>query len=147
MEFLNTFGMSMLPIGGVEESLPLGMTLGMSAWESYGTAVLGNLFPIPFLLIVLKELVGLVDQRNGAGARREGTAEEMVPGRMGRFSGRELAVLVLTAIPSPVTGAWIGAVAAAAFRMSLKKSLVILLMGLVISGLIVLTINRISQFM
>ncbi|PIY78741.1 MAG: ligand-binding protein SH3, partial [Parcubacteria group bacterium CG_4_10_14_0_8_um_filter_35_7] len=50
---------------------------------------------------------------------------------------KSLALIVLVAIPLPMTGAWTGSIAAFIFGISYFKALGLIFLGVVIAGLIV----------
>lgn len=120
MEILAVLGAAVIPTGNVGESIMLGISFGMSTWESCCTTLLGILIPVPFLLIVLKELV----VRLCGGMRL----------RTGTLPKKELILLLLVSIPLVPGAVWIGSAVAAASGISLKKAFVIIFCGVMISA-------------
>ena len=141
MEFLAVFGVSMLPMTGIREGLILGLELGFPTWAAYGTALLGDLIPIPFWMVVLQALMDKMEK--GQGPRRISTFLSGPAGRVGRLTeqNRERAVLVLAAIPFLSAAAWIWAAVAVFFRIRVGRGFLLILIGEAIAGLIVLLIS------
>jgi uncharacterized membrane protein len=104
---LITVILSMLPIAELRLSIPVAITVFQMPWyEAFGLGILGNLIPVPFLLLffdwgsklVQKVPIGkkFVDWLLKRTARHTGSIQKY------EFVG--LAVFV--AIPLPLTGAW-----------------------------------------
>ena len=51
------FCISMLPIVELRGSIPAGAAMGLSFWPVYLTCVLGNLLPVPFLILFAKKIL------------------------------------------------------------------------------------------
>ena len=51
------FIISMFPIVELRGAIPVGATLGMNVFECYFLAVLGNLLPVPFILVFIKKII------------------------------------------------------------------------------------------
>lgn len=53
----------------------------------------------------------------------------------------EIGLVVFVGIPLPMTGAWTGAVAAFLFNLDKKKSIFLILLGVILAGLIVTAVT------
>ena len=51
------FCISMLPIVELRGGIPAGAAMGLSFWPVYLTCVLGNLLPVPFLILFAKKIL------------------------------------------------------------------------------------------
>ena len=51
------FIISMLPIIELRGAIPVGAALGMNVFECYALAVIGNLLPVPFILVFIKKII------------------------------------------------------------------------------------------
>jgi len=99
-----------------------------------GLAVLGNMIPVPLILLLLGPISNLIS-RNPAGKR----AVEWLFARTRRKSAEiekyeTLGLMIFVAIPLPATGAWTGAMAAFLLGMSFRHSLWSILLGVLIAG-------------
>ena len=54
---LCVFFCSMLPIIELRGAIPLGAALGLEWWATYILAVLGNILPVPFILLFIKKII------------------------------------------------------------------------------------------
>ena len=48
---------SMIPIIELRGGIPLGMALGLPWWQSFIYAVIGNMIPVPFILLFIKKII------------------------------------------------------------------------------------------
>jgi hypothetical protein len=55
---LCVFFCSMIPIIELRGAIPLGFALGLPWWQSYALSVLGNMLPVPFILLLIKGMIG-----------------------------------------------------------------------------------------
>jgi uncharacterized membrane protein len=106
---------------------------------AYVIAILGNLIPIPFLLLFL----GKVEKwLSGRYKRWERFFIWLFKRTRNRASNNitkyeMLGLTLYVAIPLPVTGAWTGALIAYLFDLDLKKAFVSITAGVLIAGAIV----------
>ncbi len=139
-EYLKTFITAMTPIGELRVAIPVALTrYSLSFWETYIIAVVGNMFPIVFIVFLLDPVSRFLSKHFRffrwffnwlfERTRRKHSHKFEVL--------EELALITFVAIPLPVTGAWSGAAAAFVFGIPPKKSLPLILVGVLIAGLIV----------
>jgi uncharacterized membrane protein len=111
----------------------------MDPLSAYGWSVLGNLLPVPALLLGLGRLEALF--------RRWRWTERLIVWWFDRVQRRHqralarwgpLALVFFVAIPFPVTGAWSGALVAYLFRIPLKHSLPLIGLGVLMAGALIL---------
>ncbi len=137
-EWLYTALMSMAPIVELRGGIPLGVGLGLPIWQAYIAAVIGNMIPVPFIIIFIRRIFGWMR----AHSARLGALVERLE-RKAHLKGqivtkyKYLGLMVLVAIPLPGTGAWTGALAAAFLDMRLRKALPTIFLGVLIAGLAV----------
>ena len=126
-EILAVFCVSMLPTTGLGESLPVGVELGFSMHEAYALTVAGAMIPVPFLLLLMREMCERFFPLSVCENHRGNIL----------FEYKEPLLLLLAAVPLPIAGTWLSAAAAAVMRVSFKRSVVIIIMGTAISALTV----------
>jgi uncharacterized membrane protein len=133
-----TFFMSMIPVIELRGALPYGVIGGLSVQEAFIISVLGNLVPVPFIIIFIRKVFewmrGKSDKLNRVVLRMEAKADakkDIV--QKAEFFG----LVVLVAIPLPGTGAWTGALVAAMLDMRLRRAFPAIAIGVIIAGLIV----------
>ncbi|MDE2766135.1 MAG: small multi-drug export protein [Chloroflexota bacterium] len=137
---LVTFLTAMAPVGELRAAVPLGIVQYGLSWQVVlPLAVLGNLAPVPFVLLALHgvgERVERMDNLSGALLRwRTRRLEERWGARVRRYEF--IAVLLMVAIPLPFTGAWTGCLAVWSLRVPLRKGLPAIAAGVAVAGIIV----------
>lgn len=148
-EFCFTMLVSMIPVVELRGGIPFGVSLGLPVWAAYVAAVIGNLLPVPFILVYIKGIFHWMRRRmprlNSLVDRLEQKAH-LKGRRVTKY--KYLGLLLFVAIPLPGTGAWTGALAAAFLDMPLRKALGSILAGILIAGIAisVLTFGVASLF-
>lgn len=149
-ELLYTALMAMAPVVELRGAIPFGHNvLGLNIWLAAAASVIGNLIPVPFLIIYVRRLFAFLRKKlprlNALVDRLERKAEGKWE-KVNRYGFWGLCVLV--AIPLPGTGAWTGAMVAGCMDMRLKKALPAIALGVLIAGVIVtfLTVGVTAAF-
>ena len=139
-ELFYTFLIAMLPVVELRGAIPVGVgMLGRSALPSvYLADVLGNMLPVPFIIVYIRRIFQWLRRRSrrldGLVTRLETKAH--LKGRMvTRY--KYLGLCILVAIPLPGTGAWTGALVAAFLDMRLRSAVPAIFLGVVIAGILV----------
>ena len=139
-ELFYTFLIAMLPVVELRGAIPVGVgMLGRSALPSvYLAAVLGNMLPVPFIIVYIRRIFQWLRRRSrrldSLVTRLETKAH--LKGRMvTRY--KYLGLCILVAIPLPGTGAWTGALVAAFLDMRLRSAVPAIFLGVVIAGILV----------
>ncbi|MFZ2349438.1 MAG: small multi-drug export protein [Candidatus Bipolaricaulis anaerobius] len=132
--------LSAAPLAELRGGLPLALSLGFSPATAYVVAVVGNLLPVPLLLFGLSALIpsaGRIPGPLGRAARRYLTWQETRHRtRFAKFG--EWALVLLVAIPLPMTGAWTGSLLAVLFGIPWRRALLTISLGVLLAGVIVL---------
>ena len=147
MDYLITFLISMAPIGEVRASIPLGMeTYGLSWYRVLPLAVAGSLVPGVFWLVALPRIGSyLVSFPNPAGRLLIWRSERLRRLQGERFRGhRNMALVLLVAVPLPFTGVWSGALAAWVFEIPFRPALLCITLGAVIAGGVVTALTELG---
>ena len=136
---LKTFLMAMVPIIELRGAIPYGAGIaGLPIWQAALIAVLGNLLPVPFLVVFTRDVFALLrkksDKLNSIVLRMERKADKNKDVVL-RYEFWGLVILV--AIPLPGTGAWTGALVAAMMDMQLKRAFPAIALGVVVAAFIV----------
>lgn len=133
------FLVSMFPIAELRGGLPLGISLGVSPLQAYLVSVAGNIAPILPLLLLLKYGIRLLRKNQWMGSvlnRWESRIErrrEMVS-RYGLWG-----IVLLVAIPLPITGAWTAALISSVLSIRIRYAFLAICIGVCIAGAIVLS--------
>ena len=139
---LLTFLVATVPVIELRGAIPFGVARGLGIWTAIAVSVLGNLLPVPFIVLFIRNVFSwlrkhharLNDLVNRLEARAEGKEDTV---RRYAFWG----LVLLVAIPLPGTGAWTGALVAAMMRMPLRKAFPAIAVGVVIAAVVVSVIT------
>ncbi len=133
-ELIYTFLFSLSPLGEGRVGIPFGVAGGLSVWMAYSIGLIGNLliFPIFYKLIELgnkylwrfyayKKSAIFLSRRAKRGANKN----------LEKYGAWGLMVFVM--IPLPVTGAYVGTIAAYIMPISYKRSFLAISVGVIIA--------------
>ena len=120
----------MLPVSELRGAIPLGLHAGLPVLLVYFLAVIGNLIPVVFILLLAKRfcpkwLCLHIEKKHEHKFMRWG----------------DLALISFVAIPLPFTGAWTGALAGAVFNIPFWRALALISIGVIIAGIVVSLIS------
>lgn len=141
LKYLWVFLMAATPIWELRGSIPTGIFAMNLPWpEVFIVSLLGNIFPVPFIILLLdpvskllsrikllERLLNWILQRT----RRKSSLVEKY---------EKIGLLLFVAVPLPGTGAWTGALIAFLLGISLKKAFWPIALGVLVAGVIVLTL-------
>lgn len=137
-EFILTLLVSMLPVVELRGGIPFGVAAGLPVWAAYLAAVIGNLLPVPFIVVYIQRIFMFMRQHmprlNSVVDKMEQKAH-LKSASVLKYQYLGLAIFV--AIPLPGTGAWTGALVAAFLDMRLKKAMPSIVGGVLSAGLII----------
>ena len=137
-EFILTLLVSMIPVVELRGGIPFGVAAGLPVWAAYLAAVIGNLLPVPFIVVYIQRIFMFMRQNmprlNSVVDKMEQKAH-LKSASVLKYQYLGLAIFV--AIPLPGTGAWTGALVAAFLDMRLKKALPSIAGGVLSAGLII----------
>ena len=121
---LCVFFCSMIPIIELRGAIPLGAALGLPLWQSFVISVIGNILPVPIILLFVKKVLEFMSRckvklfnkvANWLYAKAEKNRSKI---ERYAFWG----VTIFVGIPLPMTGAWTGTLVAALINMKFWKA-------------------------
>ncbi|MBO4692796.1 MAG: small multi-drug export protein [Clostridia bacterium] len=128
----------MVPVIELRGAIPYGYGMGLNIWISVVVSIIGNLIPVPFIIIFIRKIFALIRRSvpkfDGLVTKLENRAESKSD-VVKKYSFWGLFLLV--AIPLPGTGAWTGALVAAMLDMRLKRALPAIVSGVIAAAVIV----------
>jgi len=133
----------MLPIVELRGAVPVGAGLGVPPVACYIAAVLGNILPVPFIILFISKILDYLRPKSKFIDRFMQKRIEMTMGKYEKLKHRSefFILLVFVAIPLPGTGAWTGALLASLVDMKLKKAFPAILLGVVLAGIVLVTVS------
>lgn len=129
---------SMIPIIELRGAIPLGAGLGLPWWQSFGLAVIGNMIPVPFILLFIRKIldwmagckISLFNKvANWLYRKAEKNREKI---EKYAFWG----ICFFVALPLPVTGAWTGSLVCATIRQRFWHAMLSAFLGVLIAATI-----------
>ncbi len=137
-----TMLISMVPVIELRGGIPAGIAMGLHPLVAMLASIVGNLLPVPFIIIFLRRVFDwlrkrakFLDSLLNKLERRAHLKGEVVQ----KYSFWGLCLLV--AIPLPGTGAWTGALVAVFLDMRLRRAMPAISLGVVIAAVLVLGIS------
>ena len=136
--FIMTFFIAMLPVLELRGAIPIGTAAGLDPRLALAAAFLGNLVPVPFIVIFIRKIFVWLRTKSEfldrIVAKMEAKAEKNAD-KVHKYEN--VGLFILVAIPLPGTGAWTGALIAAVMGMRLRSALPSILLGVLIAGFLV----------
>ena len=133
-KLLLTFGTAMVPVIELRGAIPVGVAAGLPPAVACVTAILGNLVPVPFIMLLVRRIFDWLRDTRFFGPKIAWLERRAhLKGRLVR-KYRLLGLVILVGIPLPGTGAWTGALVAALLDIRLRTALPAILLGLLIAG-------------
>ena len=134
---IGVFLISILPIVELRGSIPVGYSLGLPWNVKMIASIIGNMLPVPFILLFVVKAFEFMKKHN----IMKGLVEKLEKRAMSRsesVANKEFwGLMIFVAIPLPGTGAWTGALIAALLGLNPKKSFLAVLLGVVVAAFLV----------
>lgn len=130
------FLVSLLPILELRGGIIAGFAMNMEWLPTFIIAYIGNILPIPFILLFIRYIFKVLKNTPMRGVvewceRRADQKSEQI--RKYAYWG----VFLFVAVPLPGTGAWMGALISALLGMDPKKTFPVIMLGVLTAGIIV----------
>ncbi|MDI6830485.1 MAG: small multi-drug export protein [Actinomycetota bacterium] len=138
--WVRTAAIAMVPVFELRGAIPIAyLTWKMNIWHTYLWAVVGNMIPVPFILLLLGPVSNWLRRHSGLMDRFFTWLFARTRRKHGKSfeRWRDVALSLFVAIPLPGTGAWTGALAAFVFDVPFWPALAAILAGVLIAGVVV----------
>lgn len=140
MGYLIVFLISMIPIIELRGAIPVAVGMQLNMVWAYIICIVGNMLPVPFIFFFARKVLMWGKDKKYIGKFFTFCIEKGEKGgkKLTAKAGRGLfvALMLFVGIPLPGTGAWTGTLAASFLDMDFKKSVVAVMCGVVIAGVI-----------
>ena len=140
MWYLIVFFISMVPIVEIRGAVPVAVANDLNLFWTYVICILGNMLPVPIIYLFARKVLVWGSDKKFIGRFFSFCLEK------GEKGGRKLeakagtgmfvALMLFVGIPLPGTGAWTGTLAASILDLGFKKSVIAVMCGVVIAGII-----------
>ena len=126
---------SMLPVVELRGGLPAGVALGLPIPLAFAAALIGNMLPVPFVILFARPVFQWVRAHIPALGSFVTKLETRAYAKSKNVKKYEAwGLLIFVAIPLPGTGAWTGALIASVLNMRLKRAVPVIFLGVIIAG-------------
>ncbi len=138
--YLMIFFISMVPLIELRGAIPYAVGFNLPLLPSYIICILGNMLPVPIIFLFARKVLEWGADKPVIGkfftfclekGHKGGVKLQQKAGK-----GLFLALLLFVGIPVPGTGAWTGTLAASLLDMDFKSSVIAVLLGVVLAGVI-----------
>lgn len=144
LKYLLVFFVSMVPLIELRGAVPIGLSplLGdaLPLLPLYIVCIIGNMLPVPFIFFFARKVLIWGADKKFIGKFFTFCLEKGEKGgqKLQEKAGRGLyfALFLFVGIPLPGTGAWTGTLAASFLNMDFKKSILAIIAGVVLAGVI-----------
>ena len=141
-KYLIVFLISMVPIIELRGAIPYAVGFGLPLLPSYIIAVLGNMLPVPLIFFFARKILEWGKDKKIIGKFFTFCLEKGEKGgkKLQEKAGRGLfiALMLFVGIPVPGTGAWTGTLAASILDMDFKSSVIAVMLGVLLAGVIMM---------
>ncbi len=142
---LIVFLVSMVPIVELRGAIPIAVGMGVPTTMAYVIAVLGNMLPVPFIYLFARKFLVWGSDKPVIGkffnfclTKGESGGKKLKAKAKG---GLFIALMLFVGVPIPGTGAWTGTLAASILDMGFKKSVIAVMLGVLMAGIIMALIS------
>ena len=139
-KYLFVFFVSMVPLIQLRAAVPIALGMDLPVIPSYIVCILGNMLPVPIIYLFARKVLEWGADKPVIGKFFTFCLEKGHKGgeKLKEKAGRGLfvALLLFVGIPLPGTGAWTGTLAASLLDMDFKSSVIAVLFGVVLAGII-----------
>ena len=141
-KYLIVFFVSMVPLIELRGAIPYAVAYNLPLLQSYIIAIIGNMLPVPVIFFFARKVLEWgkdVSFKPFAKFCRF-CIEKGEKGKQALLSksknGIYVALFLFVGVPLPGTGAWTGTLAASFLDLDFKKSILAVMGGVVLAGLI-----------
>ncbi|MBO4863167.1 MAG: small multi-drug export protein [Eubacterium sp.] len=146
LHYVIVFLISMVPLIELRIAIPYAIGLGLNIPLSYAVAIIGNMVPVPFIFFFARKVLewgAVFNWPKGFGwigkffrfcLEKGEKGGQKLTAKAGRST--YVALLLFVGIPLPGTGAWTGTLAASILDLDFKKSVIAVLGGIILAGVI-----------
>jgi uncharacterized membrane protein len=144
-KYLFIFLLSMVPVIELRGAIPFSVGFGLPTIPSFIVCVIGNMIPVPFIYLFARKILEWGKDKKYIGKfftwclvkGEKGGAKLMEKSGMGIY----LALMLFVGIPIPGTGAWTGTLAASFLNFGWKKSVIMVMLGVIMAGVIMYLVS------
>lgn len=144
-KYIIIFLTSMVPLLELRGAIPFSVGFGLPSIPSFIICVIGNMLPVPVIFWFARRVLEWGKDKKAIGGFFTWCLEKGDKGgkKLTEKAGRGVyvALFLFVGIPLPGTGAWTGTLAASFLDLEWKKSVVAVMAGVILAGLIMYLVS------
>ncbi|MBQ9278994.1 MAG: small multi-drug export protein [Lachnospiraceae bacterium] len=130
------FLVSMLPLIELRGGLVVASLLKIPLIKANIICIIGNILPIPFILLFIKKVFEFMKKHNILKGFVEKLEQRAVKKSDGVEKGEFIFLLLFVGIPLPGTGGWTGSLIASLLEKDIKKASIAIFLGILMAAII-----------
>ncbi len=145
IHYLIIFLISMVPLIELRGAVIVSQGFGLPVIPSFVICIIGNMLPVPIIYLFARKVLEWGADKRFIGKfftfclKKGEKGGKKLQEKAGR--GLFLALLLFVGIPLPGTGAWTGTLAASILDMDFKSTVVSVMLGVLLAGVIMMTLS------
>ena len=140
MWYLIVFLISMVPLVELRGAIPVAVAKDLNLVAAYLICIVGNMLPVPVIYLFARKVLEWGCDKPVIGKFFTFCLEKGKKGgdklQAKAGNGLFVALMLFVGIPLPGTGAWTGTLAASLLDIGFKKSILAVVLGVLIAGII-----------
>lgn len=145
MKYFYIAFISMVPLIELRGAIPVSQGLGLPIIPSYIVCILANMLPVPIIYLFARKVLVWGCDKPVIGGFFTWCLEKGEKGgrKLQEKAGRSLfvALMLFVGVPLPGTGAWTGTLAASILDMDFKSTVIAVMLGVVLAGVIMMVVS------
>lgn len=135
------FIISMTPILELRGGLVAAALFGIEMWKAIGICVIGNIIPVPFILLLITPIFNWLKSTKAFRPMVEKLENKAMSKKDQIEKYQFWGLLFFVGIPLPGTGAWTGSLIAALLNMKFRKAFPAVVLGICMATVIMTTLS------
>lgn len=129
--------LSMVPLIELKGAIPIGISLGLKSYSALIFGYLGSILPCPIIIFLVNALLRKIKEVGKFESQIQRLERRLL--RKGKNVEKLglIGLLIFVSIPLPGTGVWSGSLLAGLFKLDNKLSMLVIMLGNLIAGIIV----------
>lgn len=144
-KYLIVFFVSMVPLIELRGAIPIAVGMDLDKLVSFIISIVGNMLPVPIIYLFARKVLIWGKDKKYIGKFFTWCLQKGEKGgkKLESKAGRGLywALFLFVGVPLPGTGAWTGTLAASVLDLDFKKTVIAVMGGVLLAGLIMMAIS------
>lgn len=144
-KYLIVFFVSMVPLIELRGAIPIAVGMDLDKLVSFIISIVGNMLPVPIIYLFARKVLIWGKNKKYIGKFFTWCLQKGEKGgkKLESKAGRGLywALFLFVGVPLPGTGAWTGTLAASILDLDFKKTVIAVMGGVLLAGLIMMAIS------